>query len=135
MSARTTLTAAIAARLAADGATVYIGRKRSNELEAPCIILVPGDEVPKSNEPLGNVEISYSIAAYRKRSEETDEEYIVIDSAIGDIRAAVEACGLPAYWVAYDGARPIYSEEGGDLIGAELRYSISTPYTQYFGEV
>jgi len=137
MSARTTLTAAIAARLATGwgASSVFVGVGQANELEAPCVILTPGDETPKSREPLGNVEIQYSIAGYRSRLTVGGEEYTIIDDIIDDIRAAVEACGtLPVYSITYSGASPIYSEAGGDIVGAELRYSISTPYVQNLGD-
>jgi len=153
LPARTTLTDALKTQLESVlrdngsrldlGQTVLIGRMRGNELETPCILLMPGTEAPAPDSHyLGHVQIDYTVSGYVNRLNEVATEYTadphadwaLVDAIIADLRAAVEDwCDLSTYadGIQYQGAQPFYEEQAGELVGAELRYVITTPYTEY----
>ncbi|MGB5336719.1 MAG: hypothetical protein WBN07_13940 [Woeseiaceae bacterium] len=124
--------------------TIHVGMRQINELEAPCLVLTPGNEAPGEQAGQnGHVEIQYSVSGYLNRTDETvsyytadpDAEFALIDAIIADVRDAIEGgvCALTdeALAVAYQGARRMFHEAGGELCGAELRYLITTPWIDY----
>ena len=138
-----TVTKANGYRLGLAG-TVHVGLRQANELEAPCIVLMPGDEVPgEQSGTNGHVEIQYTVAGWLDRMDTTldyyltdpDAEFALVDAVIADLRDAIEGTGCvltdEALSVSYQGARRQFHDGAGLLCGAELRYLITTPWVDY----
>ena len=154
MPARTTLTDSLVTQLkritVVDGARtdigkqVFIGQHPVNDNELPCCTLTPAAELPGADSRLnGDVQISYSVTGYLNRRETSVDyyppgpgpEYVLIDAIVADIRDRIEseACAYSSAVSAlvYQGATPLYHEDGGDACGAEVRYLITTPIVDY----
>jgi hypothetical protein len=127
MTLRSTATTALASRLATVYSTrVAIGRMLSSESDGDYAVLIPGDENPESGDPspLGPVRIKYSIAVWKNVKNSGLSEWDLIGNIISDTRATIELSEPYNFEIIYAGATPFYSEDGGPLIGAEMRYIV-----------
>lgn len=116
------------------GASVFIGTIQPAEADAPCCVLIPGEETrsptPPDTAPKGAPQILYTISAFDLPDGE-HQPYEQIDAMLADIRDVVEGAGRPmataARTIFYESAQPIYPEAGGRLCGVEVRYRITLP--------
>lgn len=144
-SIRTQITARIEAMLATltpdtartgIGLNVSIGLSQLNAPEVPSVTLTPGAD--RAVQGYGNslTETEYAITAFVNRKEARYAAYTadpgagwaLVDAMIADIRQVLETPDADLEdlieLISYEGTRPAYSEEGGEIIGAELRYNI-----------
>lgn len=144
-SIRTQITARIAAMLATltpydsrtgVGVNVRVGLRTVAAMAAPCVVLTPGPD--RSVPGYGNslTETEYAVTAYVNRKESRYADYIadpaaewaLVDAMIADIRGLMETSDATlaalVEHIGYRSGTPAYSEDGGEIIGAEIRYSV-----------
>lgn len=119
------------------GDSVFVARERTNEHEAPSVVLVEGPERGLDNAAgLVQTQITYVVSARVKRRETTITEYpadpgaewVIQGALIDDIRTALEPefCSLSQFGasIRYDGADRNLAEGAGELTGVELTYLV-----------
>ena len=143
---RTQITARIRTRLATitqdNGYRTWIGRKvnigllRGTPGDAPCIYVLPGIERGARQYGIAQTETDYKIAAFCNRLEvaidgfasDPHAEWAIIDAMIADIREVMETRDdtLQALIenITYEGSKPAYHEDGGELTAVETTYSV-----------
>lgn len=120
------------------GRTVYIGNITMQEMEVPCVVLIPEDESPVNPSiPTGAISISYEIFSFMRWTDsaapfsvgaDNDGEYKKIDDMLHDIKSAIGEChdNKQVSIVSYISADAIYSADGGGNIGAQVSISVTT---------
>lgn len=119
------------------GMRVYENQPMSNELEAPCVLLLEGDESgAERSAGLANTEIEYTVSAYvnrltaqaRNYTGDPAAERAIQGNMIADIREALESGQCPLSdlhaTLTFVGLRRIHHEAGGELTGVELGYTV-----------
>lgn len=119
------------------GESVLVNQRISNEDEAPCVVLMEGDENGQE-EAAGLVQtsIGYTVSAYVNRLEtliggysaEPAAEWVIKGALIQDLREKLEPrwCPLSAFnaTLTYEGASREAHDAAGELCGVELRYLV-----------
>lgn len=119
------------------GENVMVNQRVSNEAEAPCVVLMEGDETGQEESAgLVQTSISYTVSAYVNRLETVigayeaapSAEWVIKGALIQDIREALEPQWCPlsglGATLTYEGASREAHDAGGELCGVELRYRV-----------
>jgi len=118
------------------GNLVHVAQLRGTPAEAPCIYLLPETERADKQYGAAQRERSYSITCIVNRRDTVVHgytanpaaEWVIVDALIADVCQAMEAAGAFSgtlvEHVQYERAEPMYHEEGGELTGVRLSYSI-----------
>ena len=115
------------------GTTVLVGQVKGAEQQAPAIFVIP--ELSRTDRQYGSeiVTRDYRLAAFARLSDHPDySEHGLIDQVIADVREVMESrdaqfrAGLVSLGaeVRFVSATPGYHEDGGDLVGAALQYTL-----------
>ena len=120
------------------GTNVIVNDERTNDTAAPCVVLLEGDEAAAPKQAgLILTAITYTVSAYVNRKNTTIPDYVpdptaewvIIGALLCDIRTALESrwCSLGQYRaeIEFVAARKNLSQDGGDLIGVEARYTVT----------
>ncbi len=120
------------------GRNVYIGNVVLQEIETPCVVLIPEDESPKfPTSPFGATNITYEVFAFAQWSLPTipyspnggnEGEYLVIDNMLDDLKKAIGNCQdhQTVEIIQYLSGDAIYSADGGNNIGAQITIEAMT---------
>ena len=142
----TSVTAAIIERLGLisqdNGYLTSVGRKvhaaihGGTPTDVPCIYLLPTKETGSVQYGVSQRERTYEITAIVNRRAthigeyvaDPSAEWVIVDALISDVCMAMEAPGAFSSslveHVTYEGAEPAYHEDGGELSGVRLTYSV-----------
>lgn len=142
----TTITEAVKARLELinrdGGYSTEIGRKvfvaelRGTPTDVPCIYLLPARTIGSRQYGVGQRERTYTITCVVNRKEVTIDDYptapysdyAIIDAMIADVTIVIESAGAfdnsLVENVTYEGDEPVFSDDGGALVGVQITYSI-----------
>lgn len=118
------------------GKDVRVATLRGTPTDVPCTYLLPTTEVGAKQYGVGQRERTYKITCVLNRrdtaisgyTESPTAEWVIVDAIIADVCEALESAGSFSSslveQVTYEGASPAYHEEGGELTGVSLTYSI-----------
>ena len=142
----TALTAAVKARIelitVANGYRTEIGRRvhvgvlRGTPTDTPCSYLLPAAELGAVQYGVAQRERTYTVTSMINGRDtaidcyppDPGAEWVIVDAVNADLCEAIEAAGAfdssLVEHVTYEGSKPAYSEEGGELIGVKATYSI-----------
>lgn len=118
------------------GRKVHVGLLRGAPGDAPCLYVLPGIERSAKQYGTAQTETEYKIAAFVNRLDtvvdgftaDPHAEWAIIDAMIADIREVMETRDATMHAliesITYEGSKPSYHEEGGELTGVEAAYSV-----------
>lgn len=115
------------------GTSVLVGQVKGAEQQAPCVFIIPEQEQFDGAYGQHLMRRDYRLAAFAALSGyPTYSEHGLIDQIIYDVRKIMETrdgtagIGLAAIGaeVRFVSATPGYHEDGGDLVGAALQYTL-----------